>query len=321
MAHHEETWGWMLATDFFLAGMGAAMLVVAGFVDLYLGPGQISFIARLIAPVCVAAGAGLLVFELGKPFEGWRVFVNPKSILTFGAWNMTFAILSGFALATFYVPACITNLLPASLNPLPWASITALRVFFEVLTILFGLVVASYPGVLLATHVSRPFWTGPGIAVLFILSSFTTGLAFHQVSNFVLAPDASDAISYLRMLSAILLLLQTALLPIYVAVKRKSGTAFDQESAGWWSSGKMAKGFWFVTLVGSAVPLIIEAAVPAAIVGAAVLTMLGGLVFRNIVTYTGQDRTWLPGEKEYYAHLPEGSERFMKVLKTSIRTR
>jgi hypothetical protein len=34
MKPEEDVWGWMLSTDFFLAGMGGAMLVIAALIDL-----------------------------------------------------------------------------------------------------------------------------------------------------------------------------------------------------------------------------------------------------------------------------------------------
>jgi len=46
--------GWMLATDFFLAGTGGAMLFIAAIADLFVGAGQISIYARLVAPVLIA---------------------------------------------------------------------------------------------------------------------------------------------------------------------------------------------------------------------------------------------------------------------------
>ena len=49
MKHKEDTWGWMLAVDFFFAGMGGAMLLIAGIADLFLGQGSVSLLGSLLA--------------------------------------------------------------------------------------------------------------------------------------------------------------------------------------------------------------------------------------------------------------------------------
>ena len=78
MKHREETWGWMLALDFYFAGMGGGMLFIAGLADLLKGKNLTSILANFAAPLCIAAGAGLLILELGRPFQSWRVFFNQR---------------------------------------------------------------------------------------------------------------------------------------------------------------------------------------------------------------------------------------------------
>ncbi len=73
MKHKDDTWGWMLAVDFFFAGMGGAMLVITGIADLFLGPGSTSLLGSILAPLCIAVGASLLILELGRPLRAWRV--------------------------------------------------------------------------------------------------------------------------------------------------------------------------------------------------------------------------------------------------------
>jgi len=45
----------------------------------------------------------------------------------------------------------------------------------------------------------------------------------------------------------------------------------------------------------------------------ALLVILGGLIMRLLVVYSGQDRTWLPGEQKYRSRLPLGHEAFLKA--------
>ena len=183
MSTKHEGWGWMLAVDFFFAGMGGAMLVIAGIIELFIGDGRTSLIGNLLGPIFMCIGCCFLVFELGRPFQSWRVFMNPKAILTCGAWIMSIAIVVGLVYASF-------GLNPAwfGMEKLFWQDWHMLRKLLAVIGIVTGLVVATYPGVLLARHKGRPFWVGPGIITLFLLSSMVTAVAAHYLSSLVLPP-------------------------------------------------------------------------------------------------------------------------------------
>jgi hypothetical protein len=45
------------------------------------------------------------------------------------------------------------------------------------------------------------------------------------------------------------------------------------------------------------------------------MVLFGGILMRHLVVYSGEDRTWLPGEQKYRSRLPVGDEEFIKVLK------
>lgn len=298
----------MLAADFFLAGMGAAALVLAAIADLS-GALPVSLATRLLAPVLIACGAGLLVFELGHPFQGWRVFLNPKAILTFGAWNMTFAICLGGVNALGYIP-WVAQRVSVLTDP-------SLRTALSVLLLLTGSIVASYPGVLLARHNSRPLWAGPGIAVLFIVSSFLTGTALHMAANFFFHVNRADG---LRWVELGLAAAQTILWPVYLYVKISGTTTHEAASARKWASGPFAVSFWLGLFGGgSLLPMLLLLFAPQLALVSALLAMVGGWLLRHMVVHSGQDRTWIEGEERYLSRLPKGDELFMSVLPNSVR--
>jgi formate-dependent nitrite reductase membrane component NrfD len=306
MIHKEDTWGWMLATDFFCAGMGGGMLVVAGLVELFLGPGRTSLLANILAPLLVAAGAGLLILELGRPLQAWRVFVNPKAILTFGAWNMTLAIGFGLAYASFGIPA------------LPWSGWAgAVRQILALLATATGLVVAGYPGVLLARHKSRPFWTGPGMLAIFLICSLVTASAGHLLSGMLLRPSQAGLQSALPFITVDLLIFQLIFWPAYLWIKSSGTTAREAAAAQLWLRGKFARAFWLgILLAGTLLPLILLPLPGAALQAlGGVLALAGGLLIRLLVVYSGAVRTWMPGEEKYRSRLPLGDEDFLKILK------
>lgn len=301
MSHRHNTWGWMLAVDFFFAGMGGAMLCIAGILDLFGQPQGVSLLGNFAGPICVAIGACFLLIELGRPFQGWRVFMNPKAILTFGAWNMLIAILCGLWYASF------------GLAGLPWAGSLALRKMLAVICVIAGFIVATYPGVLLGRHKSRPFWTGTGIMALFCLSSFVTAFSAHLLC-WQAAGLSSSVFATFGSIIAALLALQLVFWPAYLWIKTSGATRWEAEAAQRWLRGDLAGAFKYgFLLLGTLLPLVLFLLPAGGGALGAALVLLGGLIMRFLVVQAGEQRTWLPGECRYYARLPVGNEAFLKA--------
>lgn len=305
MNQKHETWGWMLAFDFFFAGMGAAMLFFAGIAELFLIDSNLSVVGIFLGAIFIAIGALLLIAELGRPLQAWRVFVNPKALLTFGAWNMTIAIGAGLLLATSW------------LEVFPWFGLVALRKAMAFVCMITGFIVATYPGVLLGMHKGRPFWNGPGIVVLFLNSSLLTGLAAFIVCG--LFVDVSPVVlNFFPNLAAVLCVFQLIIWLAYLWIKNSGATNRENLAAKRWISGDFVNlfklGFLFL---GTFVPLVLFMLANETLVAfGGLLAILGGLLMRNLVVYAGQDRTWLPGEKDFRARLPLGDEAFLHKIWT-----
>jgi len=305
MNHKHETWGWLLAFDFFFGGMGAAMLLLAGIAELFLKNENISTIGIIAACVFIAAGTGLLLLELGRPLQSWRVFMNLKSIMTIGAYNMSIAIVAGLLLASSWI------------DIFPWFGMIGLRKVLAVICIITGLVVAAYPGILLGRHKSRPFWNGPGMLILFLTSSLLTGLSAYIICGWF--TETSSAIyEIFPYMAAALCALQLISWLGYLWVKSTGTTKREADAAKRWTSGNFSKPFKIgFILAGTILPLILYMVPNRTLIGvAAVLTIVGGLIMRNLVVYAGQERTWLPGEEKYRSRLPYGDEAFMQKVWT-----
>ncbi|WP_321532178.1 NrfD/PsrC family molybdoenzyme membrane anchor subunit [uncultured Desulfuromonas sp.] len=303
MSEKHQAWGWMLAVDFFFAGMGGAMLVIAAIIDLFIAPNQVSLLGNILGPLCMCVGCGFLILELGRPMQAWRVFMNPKAILTFGAWTMTIAIISGFAYASFGIKSSLIF----------WHEGDFLRHLLALVNIVTGLVVATYPGVLLGRHKGRPFWVGPGVMGLFLLSSMVTGLALHCLCAIV-APIEGSVLSSLPKLIAALLLVQVLMWAGYLWIKASGTTAAESASAKRWINGDLAKGFKiYFMLIGTVVPMILLLTPVGFFQGlAALMVLFGGVMMRIQIVTSGKDRTFLPGELQYRSRLPQGDEKFLK---------
>jgi len=304
MSQKHDVWGWMLAVDFFFAGMGGGMLVIVGLLDLFVGEGRTSLLGNLLAPVFIGMGSALLILELGRPFQALRVFVNPKAILTAGAWFMSFAITFGLVYASF------------GFDMFFWSKWVLARQILAVLCLVTGLVVATYPGILLGRHKGRPFWHGPGIMILFLLSSLVTGAAAHSLCGFFYPPSTlSDVLGNLPKLTAGLLAVQLLLWFGYIWVKKSGGTTAEAIATQRWIKGDISSSFQFgFLLFGTLVPLVLSlfSSQGAQAAGAA-LVLLGGVLMRMLVVRGGEDRTWLPGEQKYRSRLPKGDEVFLKA--------
>lgn len=311
MSAKHQSWGWMLAVDFFFAGMGGGMLLVAGLIELFVGSNQLSLLGNIVGPLCMCVGCGFLILELGRPLQAWRVFMNPKAILTCGAWIMSIAIVAGLVYASY-------GLNPAwfGMDKLFWQEWGTLRKLLAVVCVLTGLVVATYPGVLLGRHKGRPFWVGPGIMTLFMLSSVVTGVAGHIICGMILPPvEMPGAWNHLPALAGGLLFFQLVSWIGYLWIKRTGTSAAEAASALKWLQGKYADTFKSVVMfMGTIVPLVLVMIPSPLCVGiGALLVLVGGVVMRCLVVYAGEDRTWLPGEQKYRGRLPLGNEAFLKA--------
>ncbi|PLX99900.1 MAG: oxidoreductase [Desulfuromonas sp.] len=304
MSAKHQTWGWMLAVDFFFAGMGGAMLVIAGLADLFVGRDSVSLLGSVVGPLAMCVGCGFLILELGRPLQAWRVFMNPKAILTFGAWMMTFAIIFGFIFASFAIDFSLFF----------WRDSALLRHLVAILMVVTGLIVATYPGVLLARHKGRPFWVGPGIMGLFLLSSLVTAFAAHYLCGLIVAPRNVpylwEAMPYVL---GALLFAQGLLWCGYLWIKLSGTSKSEAASAKRWISGDQSQQFKLAFLFfGTVAPLILTL-IPLTMAAAmaAVLALFGGVTMRLLTVNSGNDRTMIPGEAIYRSRLPKGHEKFL----------
>jgi len=222
MSHHHE-WGWMVVVYLYFGGLGAGSILLSGLGHLTKRE-HFRGIARtgaLLAPVFIGLGSGLLIFDLGRPLQFWRLFthINPASPMSLGSWFLVaFSIFSTFYALTHLPPNWArffarfklfsgallkladwneplnemdesgNNVVGLMDNPYPnspeWYS--SLRDILAFLAIPLGVAVGIYTGILLGAIPARPFWNTPMVAQLFLFSalSSSTGLLFLLVPLF-----------------------------------------------------------------------------------------------------------------------------------------
>ena len=195
----ELFWGLPVIFYLFLAGVGAGALTVSSSVLLRGGGGSsgahvdIARYGAFLAPLPVIIGCGLLVFELGSFQAGnWLKWLNLYKVInlspmSIGTWLLTFCIFVSLAYAYTFIsnpPGLGKDGALRLRRPLAWVSVP------------LGVSVAVYTGVLLGAMPARPFWNSPILALLFLLSALSTGVAVILLARALLRkgddPDAEQ---------------------------------------------------------------------------------------------------------------------------------
>ena len=179
----ELTWGMPVVLYLFLAGMGAGAAVTSASILLRGPSGLIGknypLVARygaFLAPLPVMIGCGLLIFELGSFQAGnWFRFINLYKVMNLSPMSV------GTWLLTVFIPLSLVY----AATFLPWLpQYESMRDRVQRgcawIVVPMGLGVAVYTGVLLGAMPSRPFWNTPMLAMLFMISSLSTGVAATQ---------------------------------------------------------------------------------------------------------------------------------------------
>ncbi len=308
-------WGLPVILYLFLAGVGAGAMTVSASVFLRGGGGgrgvhvEVARYGAFLAPLPVMVGCGLLILELGSWQAGhWFKWINlymtiNLSPMSIGTWLLTSFIGLSIVYAYTFIPNApgLTNTKRYALRRmLAWVAVPS------------GIATAVYTGVLLGAMPARPFWNSPILALLFLVSSLSTGIAlillaralvhrktgdetlerqFHD-SGYLL--NASDALLIGFELMVIFLFIMFAHLTVGDVKHAVSVILFG---------GSLATLFWFwVVLAGLLIPALVELvyviprllyrrgyAVPRSIeiiVPAAVL--IGGFMLRYVVVVAGQ---------------------------------
>lgn len=309
---HELTWGLPVILYLFLGGMGAGAGAVSGSIFLRSGGGDLagsSFrFARwgaMLAPVLVIIGTGMIVFELGS-FQAGNYFrfinlfltinLSPMSI---GSWVLALFILVSLAYAYTFI----------SLNAHPGDELQKLRKMLAWAMVPLGVGVALYTGILLGAMPARPFWNSPILAMLFLVSALSTGVAGILLVRAlfgrkqVVSKESFEHHSYI-LGSSDMLLIGLEILVIFLFVMYAHLTIGNVEAAvSVIMGGELTTLFWlgFVVL-GLLLPAAIEMkyvmptllyqkqyAIPRTMeIVICALVLIGGFMLRYIVVIAGQ---------------------------------
>ncbi len=305
----EHYWGWPIASYLFLGGLGGGMIIVAGIADLAFNRGELFSFGSLIAALAIASGSGLLILELGRPFQFWRVLSRQKAIMTAGAWMLTFTIITSFLYFTF-CPGFS-----------PWRDLAMFRHLFAWINVVLGVGVCIYTGILLGSLRARLFWNTPLLSILFLVSGISTGVAAQSLlagcwPAHAVTRELYPVHAFLASCDLVLIVFEIILVFTYVLMMRFCAGTVTAHIAGQWLTGAKGAQFWGALVgLGLALPgALYSLPWTSAARVAPFFVLIGGIILRFLVVYS-DERAHLPGESEYYSRLPTPDAPFLKAWK------
>lgn len=310
----ELNWGIYVVLYLFLAGVGAGAVTVSASVLLRGGGGgfggdhqALARYGALIGPLPVMLGTGLIIFELGRPDRALNLFkVINLSPMSIGSWLLLVFIW----VSVFYALAFIPTLVPA-LRELG-ERLAGLRRSLAWICVPLGIAVAIYTGVLLGAMPSRPFWNSPIIALLFLVSALSTGVATIILARSILHRNGHDPVrqkrfhesAYLLTASDVMLIgFEIMVIFLFLMFAHLTIGNVKYAVATILPGGELAAAFWtWVVLIGLVIPGLVELwyVVPRLIyhrdyhaprvveVVIPIAILVGGFMLRYVVVVAGQ---------------------------------
>ncbi len=265
----QEEWGWLLALDLFLGGMGGGLFLL--FLSFNL---PASFAVASV--ILVALGAVVLMIELGHPLRAWRALCRPfSSWISRGVFCVTLFVIfgmlysaSGFEAFSWLVPEGDTA-----------------RRTIGVIAALSALLVTLYPGFVLAASPSIPFWNSPFLPLIFTCHSLMVASGF----LFLVAPLGLDSAKLPGIISlAVILIVANLVLGAMYLANSKGSNLASREAVRRLNDGSLGWTFRLgVILLGMVGPLLIALWMPSVLALAGLLILVGGLLFRYCVLRAG----------------------------------
>jgi len=296
----ELTWALMIVIYLFTAGLSAGSMITSNLAFLYGGKDfeRVSRWGAYISPFPISLGLGVLLLDLGSPFNAYRLFMTlqVRSPMSYGSW----AILLFTVLSVIYLYLWLPEkyqIIGHIKSSEKWKK--RLAIFLPFLSV--G--VASYTGLLLNAAVS-PLWKAPLLPVLFLVSALSTGLAL-VILIATLSPWQRARHKELHILTkadAGLIIVECLIIIIMIAMGRLS-SASEAMAFGSLLYGHYAWIFWFLIVgLGLLIPFSLELMelkdkIPVKwalsfTISSSFLVLFGGFFVRYIITYAGQTNGW-----------------------------
>jgi formate-dependent nitrite reductase membrane component NrfD len=303
----QEFWTWWIAAYLFLGGLGGAAVVVSIMTNMYYKPHkELVLWANIGAFIMLSVGSLILFTHLLHHLAVIYV-LNPMVLLQkpdawiswgtqFIVWMMVWSMVYTFPYmleSPFWMKMPVVGTI---LSWFRWLGNLALK-FHPIigwLAVINGIGTVFYTGLLLQSFPAVALWHNPGVPILFIVSAFSTSMAFLLlVLDLAIKQRDEDRIIRVLYERTDVILISVELVIIFVFF---NFTTYGVESARstaillWHDMG------WIIGFVGLGllVPFILELKgvlhswkSPAPIIFAAILVLVGGYLLRHYFMYAG----------------------------------
>ncbi len=303
--YNTVVWHWPIAVYLFLAGLSAGAIISAIIIKWMKGNDVspwdgIIKAGAILAPVTIGVGLCLLIFDLTRPFDFWKLLVH----YNFGS-VMTIGVLALFA----YFPVVILFLLGVFKKELidegpfkflaPFANIALnYAKAIEAITLILAIGVGAYTGFLLSAMNSYPLLNTPILPALFLASGVSAGISANLVVGllFFTKSTKDSNVGYLHGLDIKVIFVELFFLFIlFVGMYYQGGeTAHVAQSA--LSGSGLSTLLWLgVVGLGLILPIGLNFALPHGVkhshgfvIFNALIVLVGVLALRYYMLYAGQ---------------------------------
>lgn len=295
-----HVWGWEIPVYLFLGGVVAGIMVLLAGRELVhrRAWSRRLRLAPLAAIALLSAGMGALFLDLSYKVHVLRFYATfrPTSPMSWGSWLLLLVvpalILLGVGALHSEDVAWVRARLGEGRIAVAWERVRAFSVRWRrsilAATLLLGIGLGTYTGILLGTLASRPLWNSSLLGPLFLTSGISTGAAF-----LLLMRPESDEIHALVRYDLVAIVVEVVLLGLFL-VGAKTGGALSSAGVAPLLGGAWTPWFWsLVVALGLAVPALLESAeIVLGLVStrwSPVLVLVGGLALRAILVAAGQE--------------------------------
>jgi protein NrfD len=279
--------GWPIITYFFIGGIAAGALLLAGLLRLFGTAADRPYIriASIVAVAGALISAIVLILDLTLPLRFWHMVIqNNTGRLMFKWWSpMSDGI---YILLLFSVFAFVAVLESLAMDDHPrlrafrFLSRPPLATIVAIGGIVFGLALAGYTGVLLAVT-NRPVWADSSwLGIVFLFSAVSTAIATLLLLSRWRRVDSPVTDDWLARFDNITLVLE--LLAIVCFLISLGGAARALLNA--WGVVLVIG----VMIVGIIVPLVIQRRPSHSVVLPAALVLAGGLLLRMTIMLSSE---------------------------------
>jgi protein NrfD len=279
--------GWPIITYFFIGGIAAGALLLAGLLRLFGTAADRPYIriASIVALVGALISAIVLILDLSLPVRFWHMVIqNNTGRLMFKWWSPMSDGIYILLLFSFFALVAVLESLAMDDHPrlraFRFLSRPPLATIVAIGGIVFGLALAGYTGVLLAVT-NRPVWADSSwLGIVFLFSAVSTAIATLLLLSRWRRVDSPVTDDWLARFDNITLVLE--LLAIVCFLISLGGAARALLNA--WGVVLVIG----VMIVGIIVPLVIQRRPSHSVVLPAALVLAGGLLLRMTIMLSSE---------------------------------